>query len=100
MTKKFDTFITQILCEAERCKGPTLRQLSDNPRYKWSRCAPNPYSSGFKRIYWGKHGEKYDIRKCKRAKLGSANYEECKDIKRALERKIRRLRHAKLINKK
>jgi hypothetical protein len=27
--------------------------------------------------------------------LGSANYEECKDIKHALERKIRRLKRLK-----
>lgn len=87
MTQKFDDFINQILTEgviteAKRCKGPSLRQLSDLPQYRFMRCAPNPYSPGYKRIYWGRRTEKFDVRKCKKARPGTSKWEDCLDAKR------------------
>ena len=80
MTKNFDLFVEEILFERyKRCKGSTLPELSDNPRYVFSRCAPNPYTSGYKRIYYLKKGEPLSIKKCKtNPTYGTAKYEECR----------------------
>ena len=31
MTEKFDSLVNELLTEAKRCNGPSLRQLSDKP---------------------------------------------------------------------
>jgi len=90
MTEKFDSLVNELLTEAKRCNGPSLRQLSDKPEFRWMRCAANPYSPGYKRIYWGRRGEKINFKHCKRARPGSGKYEDCVDAKRALIRKIKR----------
>lgn len=80
MTKNFDLFVEGILLERyKRCKGSTLPELSDNPRYVFSRCAPNPYTSGYKRIYYLRKGEPLSLKKCKtNPRFGTAKYEECR----------------------
>lgn len=101
MTEKFDQFILQILTEAKRCEGPSLRQLSDKPNYRWMKCAANPYSPGYKRIYWGRRGKKINFNHCKTAVPGQSRYEECKDALLVLARRkkraalLRKLRAAK-----
>ena len=52
MTPEFDKFCKIIEEKYKRCTGTTMPELSDNAQYAFSRCAPNPYSAGFKRIYF------------------------------------------------
>lgn len=94
MTDKFDKFVNSLITERyKRCTGTTLPELSDNPRYVFSRCAPNPYTAGFKRIYFQKRGEKLSLDKCKNDPVfGSAKYEECRLAKIAQLRYMRRQR--------
>lgn len=94
MTEKFDLFVEDILLERyKRCKGPTLPELSDNPRYVFSRCAPNPYTSGYKRVYYLKKGEPLSLKKCKtNPTFGTARYEECRLAKMAYLNKIKSLK--------
>ena len=98
MTEKFDNFINEILFESGRkpiCSGSSLPQLSDNPRYVFSRCAPNPYTSGYKRIYYLRRGEKLTLDKCKtNPRYGTAKYEECRLARRAHANRLRRMRKA------
>ena len=94
MTEKFDDFIKRLLQESgrkPRCTGPTLPQLSDNPRYVFSRCAPNPYTSGYKRIYYIRRGEKLTLAKCKNdPRYGTSKYEECRIARRAYANRMKR----------
>ena len=92
MTEEFDNFIKRVVLERyKRCSGATLPELSDNPRYVFSRCAPNPYTSGFKRIYYLRRGEPLSMDKCKTdPAYGTAKYEECRLAKLALLKKMRR----------
>jgi len=97
MTEKFDEYYNKIIEEAKgrkpRCTGPTLPQLSDNPRYVFSRCAPNPYTSGYKRIYYLRRGEKLSLDVCKtEPRYGTAKYEDCRLAKIAYANKLKRLR--------
>lgn len=92
MTQKFDEFVRQVLTEAKRCEGPSLRQLSDKPTYRFMACKANPYSPGFKRIYWGRKGKKVNMNHCKTAVPGQARYEECKDFLRAIIKRKKKLR--------
>ena len=96
MTENFDQFVDGILTERyARCKGTTLPELSDNPRYVFSRCAPNPYTAGFKRIYFLRKGEPLSLDKCKNdPAFGTAKYEECRLAKLAYIRRTKRLRAA------
>lgn len=94
MTNSFDNFVNEVLTERyKRCKGPTLPELSDNPRYVFSRCAPNPYTAGYKRIYYFRRGEPLTLNKCKtNPRYGTAKYEECRLAKLAHMKKMKRLR--------
>jgi hypothetical protein len=93
MTPEFDKFVQEILTEAKRCQGPSLRQLSDKSGYRFMACRENPYSPGFKRIYWGHKDGSFDYTKCLRnPRPGTGAYEECKDIRRAQIRRQKRLR--------
>lgn len=96
MTEKFDAFYNKIIEESgrkPRCSGPTLPQLSDNPRYVFSRCAPNPYTSGYKRIYYLRRGEKLTLDKCRNdPRYGTTKYEECRLAKKAYANRRRRRR--------
>jgi len=90
MTPEFDKFVNEILHEAKRCGGPSLRQLSDKSRYRFMACRENPYSPGFKRIYWGHKDGSFDYTKCARdPRPGTSAYEECKDLQRAIARRRR-----------
>lgn len=97
MTENFDTFVESVLLERyKRCKGTTLPELSDNPRYIFSKCAPNPYTSGFKRIYYLRRGEPLSLKKCKtNPRYGTAKYEECRLAKIAYLKKLKRKRSKK-----
>lgn len=92
MTKNFDLFVEEILLERyKRCKGSTLPELSDNPRYVFSRCAPNPYTAGYKRIYYLRKGAPLTLKKCKtNPAYGTAKYEECRLAKLAYLKKQKR----------
>ena len=94
MTEKFDTFVNSIVTERyKRCRGSTLPELSDNPRYIFSRCAPNPYTAGFKRIYYLKRGEPLTTDKCKNnPEYGTSKYEECRLAKIARNKRLRKRR--------
>ena len=90
MTPEFDNYISELLTES-RCKGLTLRQLSDKSDYRFMRCVENPYSHGFKRIYWSDKRRKFDVKKCLRnPRKGTPAYETCKDIKRRMLRRLNR----------
>lgn len=91
MTENFDKFVQGLLLERyRRCKGPTLPELSDNPRYIFSRCSPNPYTAGFKRIYYLKRGDPLTLDKCKNEPaFGTAKYEECRLARIARAKKLR-----------
>jgi hypothetical protein len=97
MTENFDLFVESILTEKyRRCQSATLPELSDNPRYVFSRCAPNPYTSGFKRIYYIKRGEPLTLKKCKsNPAFGTAKYEECRLAKIAYVKMMKRLKRKK-----
>lgn len=98
MTEKFDEFVNELLHEGKkaRCTGPTLPQLSDNPRYVFSRCAPNPYTAGYKRIYYLRRGEPLTLDKCKNdPRYGTSKYEDCRLARRAAANRKRRLRKRK-----
>jgi len=101
MTTQFNNFIKGILLERyKRCKGSTLPELSDNPRYIFSRCAPNPYTAGFKRIYYLRRGEPLTLDKCKTyPRYGTAKYEECRLAKIAHMKKVKRLRKQRKLKK-
>jgi len=92
MTENFDKFINEIIEESEgRCNGPTLRQLSSKARYRWTACRENPYSSGYKRIFWGDKKYPLDLRKCARnPRQGTAAYEDCRDRRNAILRRMRK----------
>lgn len=92
MTENFDKFINEVIEESEgRCTGPTLRQLSSKARYRWTRCAENPYSAGYKRIFWGDKKYPLDLRKCARnPRPGTSAYEDCRDRRNAILRRIRK----------
>lgn len=92
MTEKFDTFVESLLLERyKRCKASTLPELSDNPRYIFSKCAPNPYTSGFKRIYYLRRGEPLSLKKCKtNPRVGTARYEECRLAKLAYLKRMKK----------
>lgn len=98
MTRKFDEYYNKVLNEAakrktKRCNGPTLPELSDNPRYIFSRCAPNPYTSGYKKIYYLRRDEPLTLDKCKNdPRYGTSKYEECRLAKIAHRNRQRRLR--------
>jgi hypothetical protein len=92
MTSNFDDYIEELLTEALRCDGPSLRQLSDKPNYRFMACKANPYSPGFKRIYWGRKGKKVNLNHCKTAVPGQARYEECRDVLRAIIKRRRKMR--------
>lgn len=97
MTENFDKYIENILFERyKRCKGSTLPELSDNPRYVFSRCAPNPYTAGYKRIYYLRRGEPLSLKKCKtNPAYGTAKYEECRLAKLAYLKKKKKARKNK-----
>lgn len=94
MTEKFDKFVNEIITESEgRCTGPTLRQLSAKARYRWTACKENPYSSGYKRIYWGDKKYPLDLRKCARnPREGTSAYEDCNDYRNAVIKRIKKRR--------
>lgn len=94
MTKNFDIYVEEILHEKyKRCEGSTLPELSDNPRYVFSRCAPNPYTSGYKRIYYLRKGEPLSLKKCKtNPRYGTAKHEECRLAKIAYLKRKRKKR--------
>lgn len=95
MTSNFDNFCNLIHEKYKRCKGPTLPELSDNPRYVFSRCAPNPYTSGYKRVYYLKKGVPLTLDKCKtNPTFGTAKYEECRLARLAYLRKLKNRRKA------
>lgn len=96
MTPEFDKFVKKIITEAKRCQGPSLRQLSDKSRYRFMACRENPYSPGYKRIYWGHKDGSFDSTKCARnPRPGTGAYEECKDIRKARMRRLKRLKRLK-----
>lgn len=97
MTENFDNFINQLLTEAKRCNGPSLLQLSDKPEYRFMKCAPNPFSPGYKRIYLIRKGEKVDIAKClkHKGKMGTKKGEECRIALKALRKKLSKLKKKK-----
>lgn len=92
MTDNFDNFVNSLVLERyKRCKASTLPELSDNPRYVFSRCAPNPYTSGFKRIYYLRRNEALSMDKCKTdPRYGTAKYEECRLAKLAYIKRMKR----------
>ena len=96
MTPEFDKFCKIIEEKYKRCSGSTMPELSDNAQYAFSRCAPNPYSAGFKRIYFVRRGERITLDKCKNdPKFGTAKHEECRLAKLAYIKRLRRLRDQK-----
>lgn len=93
MTPKFEQYFQQVLTEA-RCEGLTGRQLSDKATFRWMQCVENPYSHGFKRIYFGDKRRKFDLKKCLRQpRPGTSTYADCKLAMQVMRRraKIRRL---------
>lgn len=99
MTENFDNFIREILTEAKRCNGPSLRQLSDKPNYRWMRCAPNPYSPGYKRVYYSRRGKKINLKHCKTAVPGQGRFYECEDARIALVRRQKLKRKIELLKR-
>jgi hypothetical protein len=96
----FNEYINDILhvvdesAKLAKCTGPTLPQLSPKVEYKWCRCAPNPYSTGYKRVFYMRRGKKVNIAKCleKMPTVGTAKYYECQTAISALKRRIRKQR--------
>jgi hypothetical protein len=67
MTPEFDKYFDSLIHEEfklPRCTGETFPQLSIKPEYRWMRCVSNPYSTGFRRVFFGRRGKKVNIRKC------------------------------------
>jgi hypothetical protein len=90
---KFDTFLESVMTlilDAKKCNGPSLRQLSDKRAYRWCRCAENPYSPGYKKVYYGRKGKRINVAKClqKFPTSGTAKYYDCMDAVAALRRRI------------
>lgn len=96
MTSNFDKFCNLIQEKYKRCSGSTMPELSDNAQYVFSRCAPNPYSAGFKRIYFLRKGEPLSLDSCRNdPRFGTAKYEECRLAKLAYIKRLKRLRKLK-----
>ena len=100
MTEKFNNyviFIESLLLEAKKCTGPSLRQLSDKPEYRWMACMSNPYSPGYKRVYWSRKGEKVNVAKCLKNKprFGTMKGMACRDAVSAARRRLRKRRNRK-----
>ena len=95
MTENFDNFINSIMNsliteKTARCKGPTLRQLSDKQEFRWMKCAPNPYSYGFKRVFFSRKDGSFDWSKCDRnPRRGTEAGETCALRQQILNRRRR-----------
>lgn len=92
MTPNFDKFISSIITEGGggRCKGLTLTQLSNKAGYRFMKCVENPYSFGFKRVYFGDKRGRFDRRKCKKPQRpGTQGYEECLLLKKAAIQRLK-----------
>lgn len=106
MTEKFDNYINSVLesveliTEAKKCDGPSLRQLSDKEGFRWMACRENPYSPGFKRIYWGQKGKPVNIMKCIKSPptKGQRRWEDCRDAIQAFKYKIAKRKRLKAMN--
>lgn len=97
MTPEFDAYYESLLSEAfklPRCDGESFPQLSVKPEYRWMRCVTNPYSTGYRRVFFGKRGEKVNIRKClsKPTAKGTQKREECDMALRILRKLMRQKR--------
>jgi len=95
MASRFNTYIEQVYRMIEeskrpKCTGPGLPELSSKRGYKFSRCVENPYSDGYKRIFYGKVGKKTNIAKCLKnmPQAGTGKYEDCKLAIRAWKRRL------------
>lgn len=100
MTPEFDKYYESLLHEhfkLPRCTGETFPQLSIKPEYRWMRCVSNPYSTGFRRVFFGKRGKKVNIRKCieKPTEKGTQKREECDMALRILRKILRRRKNSK-----
>jgi len=100
MTPEFDKYYESLLHEnfkLPRCTGETFPQLSIKPEYRWMRCVSNPYSTGFRRVFFGKRGKKVNIRKCieKPMEKGTQKREECDMALRILKKILRRRKNSK-----
>ena len=75
-----------------KCTCPGLPELSSKRGYRFSRCVENPYSDGFKRIYYGKIGKKINVKKCLQnmPQAGTGKCEDCKLAIRALKGRLLR----------
>ncbi len=97
MTPNFDEYIYKILYEdlkLPRCNGETFPQLSIKPEYRWMRCVANPYSTGYRRVFFGKRGKKINLNKCLRnpSQKGTQKREECDMALRTFKKLLRKRR--------
>lgn len=93
---KFMQYVKSLLKEEHikrpKCKGPGLPELSSKKGYRFSRCVENPYSDGYKRIYYGKVGQKVNVKRClkKMPQPGTGKCEDCKLAIASLKRRLMR----------
>lgn len=100
MTPEFDKYVQsimeslEVIEEAKKCDGPSLTQLSDKEGFRFMKCAENPYSPGFKRIYFGQKGKKVNIMKCLKSPptKGQRRWEDCNLAIQAFKRRMRKRR--------
>ncbi len=100
MTPKFDNLVNELLEEAAKktkCTHETLPQLSDKKGYRFMRCVENPYSSGIRRVYFGRKDGSFNYDRCKKPqRRGTEGFETCNMLhkarrKRALMRLKRKM---------
>ena len=55
-------------------------------------CRENPYSPGFKRIYWGQKGKPVNIMKCLKhpPTKGQRRWEDCRDAIQAFKFRVKK----------
>ena len=95
MTPEFDRYFNSLLHEEfklPRCNGESFPQLSIKPEYRWMRCVNNPYSTGYRRVFFGKRGGKVNLKKCltKPPQKGTQKSEECNMAIKTLKKMLRR----------
>lgn len=88
MTPKFDKLVEELLTEAAKCTYETLPQLSDHPSFVYQRCVRNPYSSGFKKLHYGRKDGSFDYSICKKShRPGTERAETCRIFHKIMRRR-------------
>lgn len=97
MTPNFDKEFHRIISEEfklPRCNGETFPELSIKPEYRWMRCVSNPYSTGYRRVFFGKRGKTVNLKKCitNPSQKGTQKREECDIMLRTFKKLLRKRR--------